>query len=92
MKKLYLAFVGCKNTSTGEPNKKTGRMSRYGTIKVFRSKVKRDAFCNSYNHRYNMYPIACNKKSAWQQFCAGQSYNNFLYDIVRTEYSDCEVN
>ena len=91
MKRLYLAFVGDKNCSTGEPNKKSGRMSRYGIIKIFQSKIKRDQFCDQYNHKFNMYPIACNKKSAWSQFCAGQSYNDFLYYIFRTDYSDDEV-
>lgn len=66
-------------------------MSRYGTIKAFKSKQKRDQFCGQYNHRYNMYPIACNKKSAWSRFCAGQSYKEFLDDIERTDYSDSEV-
>lgn len=91
MKRLYLAFVGDRNCSTGTPNKISGRMSRYGTIKVFQSKKKRDQFCDQYNHAHNMYPIACNKRSAWSQFCAGQSYNDFLYDIERTDYSDSEV-
>ena len=91
MKRLYLAFVGDKNCSTGTPNKTSGRMSRYGTIKVFQSKQKRDQFCDQYNQKFNMYPIACNKKSAWSKFCAGQSYNDFLYDLVRTDYSDNEV-
>ena len=91
MKKLYLAFVGDKNCSTGTPNKVSCRMSRYGTVKVFQSKQKRDQFCDKYNHTFNMYPIACNRKSAWSKFCAGQSYNDFLYDIIRTDYSDSEV-
>ena len=77
MKKLFLAWSGNVNCSTGYPHPKTGRMSKYGSISVFYTAKERDDFCNIYNNIYNMYPIATNKKDAKNRFFAGQSQEDF---------------
>ena len=90
-KKIYLAFVGEKHCTTGKPHPITGRMSKYGTIKIFKSRKKRDEFCNQYNYAYNMYPIPCNRKTAKTQFCAGDTQKQFDEYLLMIEYSDSEI-
>lgn len=84
----YYAFVGYPKTTTGQANKKTGFMSCYGDLKVFDTKKERDEFCNEFNHRFNNYPQATNKKDAKSKYFAGMTCKEFeeYIELVNSGY------
>lgn len=88
MKKLYLAWLGQKNCTTGQPHPKTGCMSKYGTLYLFSNKKARDEFCEQYSYIHNAYPVATNKKEAKSKYCAGETQQFFAETLKYAEYSD----
>jgi hypothetical protein len=83
MKKYYYAFAGNVNTSCGQPNRITGRHSTWGQLYAFHSKADRNAFCDTYNQRFNSYPVPCNATTARQYFLGNtvREYEEHLHWI-----------
>ena len=61
----------------GNPHPVTGRFNKYGSLVAFASKKERDEFCNSWDSRYQCYPIATNRKEAKSLYYAGMTPDQF---------------
>ena len=67
-----------KTTTTGTPNKITGRMSIAGSVAVFNTRSERDEWVSENSRR-----VSCNKRSL-RSLCLGMSvvnYNEYLNSI-----------
>lgn len=77
----FYAFVGQLNTSCGNPNKITGRMSTYGINLVFESKKDRDRYVKEYvDYKGNTTAISCTKKEL-RAYNLGSSVADFEQDL-----------
>jgi hypothetical protein len=77
MKKCnYYAFCfWCgSSTTTGEPHKRTGRLSVAGQLKAFEDRQSRDYYTSRFN------AVAVNRRSARKYF-AGASVESMLLDF-----------
>ncbi|AHX01103.1 hypothetical protein M316_0038 [Nitrincola phage 1M3-16] len=75
-KRNYLAWVG-SNATTGNPHLLTGRYNMWGDAYCFNSRKARDEFCNTFNHKYNRYPVAITKRQLKSVYCAGMTQRQF---------------
>ena len=85
--KLYLAFVGQVNTTSGTRNINTGNLSRHGFITAFTTNAKRNEFVENYYH-INNDAIAGNKHTL-RGYCLGMSvelYNDYIDGVEIDEY------
>ena len=75
--KLFYAFhfYDGRRTTTGNPNKRTGRCSVAGRITTFKSKLQRDQWVIEHSKR-----MAVNAKEA-RQLCLGQNMANYIDTI-----------
>ena len=90
MKKMYYAWLGERFTTIGRPNPVTGLRSLYGELYAFDDKSDRDAFCDTFSHSRNLYPIAVTKKQA-RRYHFGVSvedYNEIEMPLAR-ERGNC---
>lgn len=78
--KTFLAFVGKRNgATTGEPNPRTGRLSRWGDYYRFATKAERDQFVKEYYHTDNV-AFACSFNTG-RQFSRGMSLRDYAEHI-----------
>ncbi len=85
MNRTYFAFQfkSGRNTSTGTPNRITGRMSTAGTLRAFRSAAQRDAWvaegCTTSDMTGNCREAISAKEA--RRLCAGSTTANFQSDV-----------
>lgn len=74
MVKYFYGFKLCggRNTTTGEPNDKTGRMSIAGQPVVFKTMIERDKWVARSSKC-----LAVSGKSGLRKFCLGMSLTEF---------------
>jgi len=84
--KKYYAFNGQSNTTSGQPNRLTGRCSSYGDLVLFKTKKDRDNYCDTFNYRFKNYPQATNKKEAKAKYFAGMTQNQFDEYLEMLDY------
>lgn len=89
----YLAWIGNK-TTWGTPHPNTGRCNMFGELYTFETKKERDEYCNTYNVKYNTYPVPTNKKEAKAKYFAGYSQKTFddyieYIESIESGYIDC---
>ena len=67
--KIHYAWIG-QNATTGTPNYITGRLSKYGNVLAFSSRLLRDNYVDNFYNQNNPseYAVKVNKKS-------GRAYN-----------------
>ncbi len=85
---IFLAWQG-QNASTGTPNVTTNRMSFFGELVAFKSREKRNEYCDNWNHRHNTYPKAVNYKTG-RSYCLGMSVRDYEEHILHLSYYDEE--
>ena len=84
MDKYFYGFdmtIG-KGSSTGEPNKKTGRFSIHGHIVAFKSKKERDEW-----EKTSEWKIPCSKRKL-RSFRYWQTMKDFIDDLCYSEFQE----
>lgn len=81
--KIYLAFIGPRNgATTGQPNSRTGRLSKWGHYIRFATKAERDQFVREHYHINNT-ATACSFNTG-RRFSLGMSmkdYAEYIYSL-----------
>ena len=82
--KYFYAFRGQLNTTTGQPNTKTGRLSTYGDLKVFDTRKERDCFVNDFEYGCGVSRVSVNVKSARKYFLGLSviQYDDYINNIT----------
>lgn len=75
MAKSYYVFKG-QNASTGVPNKKTGRMSFFGSILKFDSKNDALKFVDEHDRGYAQQLCIAGTKKTMRKYCLGMTVKN----------------
>ena len=83
MKKYYaFQYHDGKNTTSGTPNKRTGRMNIAGELKIFLTKESRDSWVNTY---YNRGIVTAKQSRELHLGLAGYEYQEMidsLYEVA----------
>jgi len=80
MKKNYYVFIG-QNATTGEPNPRTGRMSKWGDVSIFESKREALLFAAEKETGNAQDVIVAGTKRTIREFCLGVSVAQFEENI-----------
>ena len=76
----YYVFDG-QNASTGEPNRRTGRMSFYGMVRKFESKREAIEYAADNEKEQAQYITIAGTKSDMRKYCLGCSVADFEYNL-----------
>jgi len=71
----YYAFKG-QNSNWGTPNPQTGMYNTFGKLKAFKTRAKRDEYCNTVRLDGYEFVRKCSKSSA-RQFTLGMSVASY---------------
>lgn len=88
--KKYLSWTGNKATC-GTPHPHTGHYNMFGELHVFETKKERDEYCETFNVKYNNYPVPTNKKEAKGKYFAGYSqktFDDYIKGIIEAGHID----
>jgi len=89
--KAYV-FIGNKRTTTGTPNKITGRYNIHGDLKMFETRAARDYFFDTYvSQCANKLIYKTNLNDAKKHFCAGLNKNQFKEYISLVDNGYIEI-
>ena len=72
----FLVWVGC-GAAIGNPHPITGCHDCNGDLLAFASEKERKEACDTFDYKYNKYPVPTNRKEAKSLYCAGMSQASF---------------